>query len=143
MPDASKKRIKLKPGPRTNVAPNRDWIIAQVMNGVELYDIAKKLKVVPSAISNLLAKEKDYQDARVQGLEQNLRIREIDLESAPDMVGVTRADKLLKLAQWRLERLVSAIYGQKVAVDSNVTINVVVNRNASLPDNSKVIEMES
>ena len=133
-------KVYIKPGPKSKVAPHKDSILEAVMNGVELLDISKKLGVTPAAISNELAALPEYQAARTLGLEVKLRLREIELESASDMVGVTKSDKLLKLAQWKLERLVSAIYGQKVAVDSNVTINVTVDRGVSLEDNSKLIE---
>jgi hypothetical protein len=115
-------------GRKNNVMPNRDMIIEKISNGVELYDLSKLIGATPSAISNNLASDPEYKEARTIGLECKLRMREIDLENAPDMVSVTRSDKLLKLAQWKLEKLHHTVYGQKLAVDSNVNINVVVRR---------------
>jgi len=129
-----------KTGGRTSIVEkNKDYIIHEVSNGIELYDICEFLKCTVSAISNVMANREDYQIARVQGMEMKLRMREMELEAAQDMVSVTRSDKLLRLAQWKLERLASTIYGQKLAVDSQVQINVIVNRGVELEDNSKVV----
>lgn len=105
----------------SRVLDNKEEIIRRVEQGEELRTIAPDFNVTPAAISNKLAKDQDYRVARVAGLEDRLEQRIVELEQATDQLGVSRARELVKLAQWKLERLVSEVYGNqpKIAIQVN------------------------
>jgi len=103
------------------VITNKQKIMDMVELGVELSEIATKYKITPSAISNRLAQLPEYKEARVRGLESKLDAREKLLESSTDQLEVSRNRELLKLAQWKLERLHSTVYGNQPKIAINLT----------------------
>lgn len=102
---------------------NRTDIIKMVEQGIELSEISRQYGITPSAISNQLAGEMEYKVARVAGLEAKLSRREAELESATDQLEVSRGRELLKLAQWKLERLVSDVYGNQPKIQVNIGVD--------------------
>ena len=100
---------------------NQQKILDMVELGIELSEIATMYKITPSAISNRLAQLPEYKVARVQGLESKLDAREKLLESSTDQLEVSRNRELLKLAQWKLERLHSTVYGNQPKIAINLT----------------------
>jgi hypothetical protein len=103
------------------VITNKQKILDQVEHGIELSVISKEMGITPSAICNQLASHEDYKQARVRGLETKLDNRERDLEQATDQLEVSRGRELLKLAQWKLERLHSTVYGNQPKLAINIT----------------------
>ena len=103
------------------VITKKQEILDAVEHGVELSEISKRYKITPSAISNRLAQLPEYKEARVRGLESKLDAREILLENSKDQLEVSRNRELLKLAQWKLERLHSTVYGNQPKIAINLT----------------------
>jgi hypothetical protein len=118
------------------VADKQRSIIDLVEQGKELTEIIDilKLGVTPAAISNKLANNMEYRQARVRGLEERLSQREREMELTNDNVGVSRARELLKLAQWKLERLASDVYGNN---QPKVEISIGMDTSAALEHDAK------
>jgi len=111
--------------PRQSVTENnKDKIIELVEQGKELTEIIDilKLGITPAAISNKLADNMEYRQARVRGLEERLNQREREMELTNDNVSVSRARELLKLAQWKLERLASEVYGNQPKIQVGISV---------------------
>lgn len=104
---------------------NREEIIKRVEAGEELTSIIKalNLQVTPPAISKRLAQDPEYIAARVSGMEQRLDNLTNKLEISDNRDDILRYEKLCKLQQWKLERLVRDKYGTQpnVAIQINTT----------------------
>lgn len=102
-------------------------ILEQVENGVHLSVIAKSVGITKGAISQQLADDKEYQAARMLGLQVRLEQRETEIEQAPDMLNLARAKELLSQARWRCETEGKAIWSKQ-----QTTINVQINQVADI-----------
>lgn len=106
---------------------HRDHIIARVAQGEYLATIARDLGLSGKgqAISNHLANDPEYQNAREFGLEAKLAAREAEVEAERNPKLVPRARELLSHARWRAERECPARWGQKshVEISGSVTID--------------------
>jgi hypothetical protein len=92
---------------------HREEILARVAKGEYLASIAKDLGLSGKGqgISNYLAQDPEYQQARELGLAAKLADRERELECAePEYV--PRARELLSHARWRAEREAPHLWGQ-------------------------------
>lgn len=121
---------------------HRSDIIDRVAQGERLVDIAASYGVTYAAISLVLSKDPEYQDARQRGLDAKLEQRETELETAQDGLTIARARELLSHARWRAERLNPATYGQQrqsvqVNTDGPATINIVSWADSNSPDCDK------
>ena len=102
---------------------NKLAILKMVEAGIELAEIASIYNITPSAISNQLAADHEYRVSRCVGLESKLNKREKELEEATDMLSVSRGRELLKLAQWKCERLNSEVYGNQPKLQINIGVD--------------------
>ena len=102
----------------------REQILESVAQGKRLSDILQSLNVSVSrqAISKVLQKDTEYQEARTFGLLTILDQREEQMERAVEQVDVARARELLAQARWRAERERPQIWGQRTQID--VTVNI-------------------
>lgn len=124
--------------PPSRVLKNKENIIKRVEAGTHLKDIADDMEITPAAISNQLADDKEYKVARVRGMEQRLDDREKELEQATTAVDMNKADKLLKLQQWKLERLCREVYGNQPAL--NIQINTIPTSELLTEDLTKLVK---
>lgn len=109
----------------------REYILAQVADGVRLVDICQALglKGVGQSISDALASDPEYQAAREAGLEARMDLRERELETCQSLPDVSRAKELLSHARWRAEREAPRRWGAK---QTEITINTGVTMDAAL-----------
>lgn len=106
---------------------HRQAILEQIARGVPISRIAKELGYSGhSGITERLGDDPDYQAALRAGIVGKIEQREAELESAPDNVSVTRADRLLGHARWWAERLDPARFGQRTQVDVNIDIGTAL-----------------
>jgi hypothetical protein len=119
---------------------NRAEIISQVERGIPLEDIISNLKmdITPQGICNKLASDPEYKSARVAGLEARLQTCINNLEKAETRDDVLKWDKLSKLACWKLEHLVSEVYGSQPKI--NIAINTVPTSDVLEKDASELIK---
>ena len=110
---------------------HRETIIQQVAEGRKLSEIAKAIGLAGKgqAISNALAKDPEYQQAREWGLASRLDQREEELEQS-EPAYVPRARELLSHARWRAERECPARWGAKQDQQSS-GVTIVINTSDS------------
>lgn len=88
-------------------------ILEAVGKGRSLLSIADEYGVSDVAILHRCQQYPEYKRQASIGVELRMDKREQELESAPDNVSVTRADRLLGHARWIAERLAADRFGQK------------------------------
>jgi hypothetical protein len=82
--------------------------------GEPITKIAKSLGYADhSGITERLGDDPEYQAALRAGIYAKLETREGELETAPDNVSVTRADRLLGHTRWWAEKINPAQFGQR------------------------------
>lgn len=108
-------------------------ILERYLNGETSPQIAASYEVTKQALSLwLLSKaEDDWKAAQlVKAIDRKDKADEY-IETAKDMLDLTRGREMLKSAQWDLERVCRRIYGQDVpSVAQAVQININLRRNA-------------
>ena len=111
---------------------NKQVILEQLSQGMRLPDISKQLKVTPQAISKQLCDDPEYKAALEACLDARMCKYEDALVSAPLMVDVARAGKLLAHAEFRASVECPKRWGKnsEVQVMLAPTFNVTVS-NAS------------
>ena len=102
-------------------------------------DLAKQRGFSPASGYSLLIRfhEQAWKDAQIGKALETLEAAEGQMVQAKDGLELSRAEKLVKSAQWKLERLLSRLYGQNVAAAPGV---VVINIGANLRGEPNVIE---
>jgi len=102
-------------------------ILAAIAQGKPLQAIAHEIGYTDSsAIVHRIGTDPDYLRAMQVSAHAKLEKREAELETAPDNVSVTRADRLLGHARWVAERLHPDRWGQRPSVQVNVDARQVV-----------------
>jgi hypothetical protein len=100
-----------------------------------LEQIAGDLKVTPATLTRHLMKDRQEQWKAVQfakALIEEERARAA-LSTADDMLKVNKAEKMLKAAQWHLERLDRRLYGSNPPDEGpnsnfSITLNIGIDR---------------
>lgn len=107
---------------------NKQAILERLQAGEYVKDIAVSLNVTPSAIKNQLSNDPEYQDALEQALDSRMILREQMLETAPDMLSVSRARELLRHAEFRASVECPKRWGKNsdVSVQIAPVFNVIV-----------------
>lgn len=127
-----------------SVIPDIDQhILAGIAAGKSLAKIAREYDVDDMAILRRVQKHPDWKDIQRIGLELRAGQREEQLESAPDNVGVTRADRLLAHTRWLLERCVPEVYGQKAHVTGDFNVQVTIARGVTLDQDVQDVVAEA
>ena len=118
-----------------SVDPNH--ILQRYLNGETGPQIAESYGVTRQALSLHMLKhaEEQWRDVQVAAaLARKERAEEL-MESAPDMLELSRARELSRSAQWELERTCRRIYGQDtVPAAALVQININLRRNAAIEE---------
>lgn len=125
---------------------HRERIIEEVAKGRYLSEIARDLglKGKGQSISDYLAHDPEYKEARVFGLEAKLVQRESDVEAA-HKDDVPRARELLSHARWRAEREAREIWGKgpDVVINTGLTIDQALGDNAlTLLDKMRTVSVQ-
>lgn len=108
-------------------------VLHRALNDEKLADIAKDIGVSRSGINQALLKysEEEWKSVQSARALTELQSAEQELETAPDMLTVSRARERLRSAQWQLERLHRRLFGQQdqaVSGGSAVQINIGIVR---------------
>ncbi len=122
---------------------HRDEIIHQVREGVALRLIADGLNVTPAAISQHLASDPEYRQAREHGAEIRLEDKYQEIDAADDTLKLARAREGFRAAAWFAEREFPHRWGVKqelTHVASGPLINVVLSHGATHTEQKPVLE---
>ena len=109
------------------------------LNGANMADLARQRGFSTASGYSLLIRfhEQAWKDAQIGKALETLEAAEAKMASATDHLELARSEKMVKAAQWKLERLLSRVYGQERQVTPGV---VVIQIGASLRDEPKTIE---
>ncbi len=108
---------------------HREHILSEVAKGRYANSIARELGIKsPQSIHNELAKDEQYQQARVEGIEYRLTQRESELEIADDKMALSRARELLAHQRWRASVECPERWGEKkqLHVTGTITLDMLL-----------------
>lgn len=119
-------------------------VVQRVVDGERLEDIAKDIGVSRTALNQAILKydEDGWKSAQVARAVGQLDDVDEELEKAPDMLAIARAEKKMKSAQWKLERLHRRLFGTDIPVDSTGKINIQINLGNNTPD-AKLVDSDN
>jgi AraC-like DNA-binding protein len=109
-------------GPGPIALQYQDQILAKLMQGARLIDIAPDLGISPQAISKALKTDPTYRHAVEVAMEIRIDKAEAAIEAAAEQVDVARARAAWQSAAWRAEREFPHRWGQRSTIDVNVNI---------------------
>jgi transposase-like protein len=114
-------------------------VLERAVEDERLADIAKDYGVSRTGLNKALLKyaEEDWKETQVARALTLVEDCEDDLESAADMVAISRARERLKSAHWKLERLHRRLFGQEAPNQSGsgtISINIGISRSAEPTD---------
>lgn len=107
-------------GSKSVPAEHRPQIIARIASGELMRDVAQSLGVTPAVISQYLASDPEYQQAKEQGIEQQLERWQNEIEKADSPLNLARAREAFRAASWRGEREHPRRWGQKQEITHSV-----------------------
>lgn len=117
------------------------------IDGQSLADQAKELGVSKARLHKILITyaEDDWRSAQISKAMDTLEDAELALSDAaltPSNVDVSRAREKARLAQWKLERLLSRLFAQKQEVTHNTapTFTINIGNQVNPPIDAEVIE---
>jgi len=114
-------------------------MLNEYLEGGNIPDISRRLGFSPSAGYSLLVRhnEQGFKDAQIARALETLETAEADMaDTKGDGLKLARAEKRMKAAQWKLERLFSKLYGQNVpAAVGVVVINIGMKLRDTAPGN--------
>lgn len=107
---------------------HKQTIAERIANGEYMKDIAADLGCSPAAISQVLAKDADYQAAREAGIEVRLEKYQGDIDTAEDALNLARAREAFRAQSWRAERECPKRWGakQEMTITQNVSITAAL-----------------
>ena len=121
-----------------------DKALEYISSGVNTRDTAKKLSVSPCALMDWVHKEAHIEQyAHARRLRAEMRVNEIDQLKDKLLAGEIDSNTyrvLVDTIKWQAGKENRGLYGDKVAVESEQTLNVII-KQFSPPKNTKnVIE---
>lgn len=94
----------------------RETIISRIAHGEDLRQIAQSMSVTPAAISQYLASDPEYVQARQHGISQKIEECEQEIKTADDALNLARARERFRVVSWRAEREFPERWGQRTHV---------------------------
>lgn len=119
-------------------------VMSRVVSGQRLQDIAEEIGVHRTALNQALLKyvPEEWKSAQVARAIGQLDDIDEQLEQAKDVLAVARAEKMMKSAHWKLERLERRLFGSDIPLDSTGKINIQINLGNNTPD-AKVVDSDN
>ena len=115
--DEGLKRGPRKPKSNAVAVLQKDKIIQHMASGGLLSQISATLGVSPAAISQVLANDPKYIEARLNGVHVRLDTQYQRMEEADDALNLARARECWKAATWFAEREFPERWGQKQQIE--------------------------
>lgn len=98
---------------------NRDQILDRLAAGELVCDISPSLDITRQAISQVLAGDKDYVQARKVGAALRVERHYGELVEANDQISLARARECFRAASWFAEREFPEVWGNRTQVTVN------------------------
>ena len=130
-PAVNKYKPKLSILPAHERAAILDQVLDRYMNGEQVRDFAADYNCTKPPIYHALLSEREDEWRQAQTARALSRLEDAtaDMEKAQDGLSLARAEKVVRSAQWELERLLKRLYGvDNPQAIANVAIQINIGR---------------